>query len=186
MNISVIDEFINPYPAVSPDLHFFYTAPQSTRACPSGRATTLTLRCDPEQPGPNHGAWECVQGFQKVHYITPSHCRHEHAKEGRLVPCSVRLSFLVEVIVLSAVCVALLPCLLLFCLWKKNQRLEYKYMKLVAKESSKDGMMELPPAESCALDDGEEEEVQFSKQPPRGLLGKFKQHKVVCATDEEI
>lgn len=217
MNISVIDEFINPYPAVSPDLHFFYTAPQSTRACPSGRATTLTLRCDPEQPGSGkvvlptqcpdgtcdgcnfHFLWssayacrqcaledlttvhgECVKGFQKVHYITPSHCRHEHAKEGRLVPCSVRLSFVVEVIVLGAVCVALLPCLLLFCLWKKNQRLEYKYMKLVAKESSKDGMMELPPAESCALDDGEEEEVQFSKQPPRGLLGKFKQHKVVA------
>ncbi|MPC25143.1 UPF0577 protein KIAA1324-like [Portunus trituberculatus] len=248
MNISVIDEFINPHPAVSPDLHFFYTAPQSTRACPNGRATTLTLRCDPEQPGSGkvvlptqcpdgtcdgcnfHFLWssayacrqcapedlttvhgECVKGFQKVHYITPSHCRHEHSKEGRLVPCSVRLSFLVEVIVLSAVGVALLPCLLLFCLWKKNQRLEYKYMKLVAKESSKsreiylvvierytymtlylahhhqhhhhhqDGMMELPPAESCALDDGEEEEVQFSKQPPRGLLGKFKQHKIVVS-----
>ncbi len=42
--------------------------------------------------------------------------------------------------------------------------------------------MELPPAESCALDDGEEEEVQFSKQPTRGILGKFKQHKVAVST----
>ena len=135
---------------------------------------SLTLPYIPSPHSTVHG--ECVKGFQKVHYITPSHCRHELTKEGRLVPCSVRLSFLVEVcvlrtcvtstrafrnqcrcggrsvseyrpncvflfvlqvIVLSAVCVALLPCLLLFCLWKKNQRLEYKYMKLVAKESSK-------------------------------------------------
>ncbi|XP_050739422.1 endosome/lysosome-associated apoptosis and autophagy regulator family member 2-like isoform X2 [Eriocheir sinensis] len=214
-NISVIEEFANSSPAASPDLHFFYTTHLSTRACPSGRATTVTLRCDPDQPGQGkvslptqcpdgtcdgcnfHFLWssvygcrqclpedlitvhgECRHGLQKVHYISPRHCRPITGREGRLVPCSTRLPFLVEVIVLSTVCVALLLCLLLFCLWKKNQRLEYKYMKLVAKESSKDGIMELPPAESCALDDGEEEEVQFSKQPTRGILGKFKQHKV--------
>lgn len=42
-----------------------------------------------------------------------------------------------QVIVLSTVSMALMLCLLLFCLWKKNQRLEYKYMKLVASASSK-------------------------------------------------
>lgn len=122
---------------------------------------------------------------------------------------------------LSTVSVALLLCSLLFCLWKKNQRLEYKYMSLVAKASSKvknycttllflheeldiyliimkdnirnieiqvqycnlwqDGMMELPRPESCALDDGEEEEVQFTKNPPRGILSKFRQHKIAVS-----
>lgn len=38
--------------------------------------------------------------------------------------------------------------------------------------------MQLPPAESCALDDGEEDEVQFASKPPRGILNKFKQNLV--------
>lgn len=44
-----------------------------------------------------------------------------------------------------------------------------------------DGMMELPRPESCALDDGEEEEVQFTKNPPRGILSKFRQHKIAVS-----
>jgi len=32
---------------------------------------------------------------------------------------------------------------------------------------------ELPPAESCALNDGEEEEVQFSRPPTAGLLNRI-------------
>lgn len=42
-------------------------------------------------------------------------------------------------------------------------------------------MMELPRPESCALDDGEEEEVQFTKNPPRGILSKFRQHKIAVS-----
>ena len=38
--------------------------------------------------------------------------------------------------------------------------------------------MELPPAESCALDDGEEDEVQFTRKPVKGILNKLKQSKV--------
>lgn len=43
-----------------------------------------------------HG--ECEGGMQKVHYITPNHCRAPSGMpHGRLVPCSTRLPFLVEV-----------------------------------------------------------------------------------------
>lgn len=44
-----------------------------------------------------------------------------------------------------------------------------------------DGIMELPPAESCALDDGEEEEVQFTKNPPRGILSKLKHNRIAVS-----
>ena len=39
-------------------------------------------------------------------------------------------------------------------------------------------MMELPPAESCALDDGEEEEVQFSQKSHKSILNKLNNSKV--------
>ncbi|XP_063598992.1 endosome/lysosome-associated apoptosis and autophagy regulator family member 2-like isoform X2 [Penaeus indicus] len=215
LNISVIKEFVQPNRTNRRDLHFYYSTPLSTRACPDGRSTTITLRCDPDQPGDGkvtlpqqcpdgtcdgcnfHFLWssafgcpecseselivvrgECKDGKQPVHYITPKTCiAPDNLPQGRTVACSTRLPFIVEVIVLSTVSMALMLCLLLFCLWKKNQRLEYKYMKLVASASSKDGMMELPPAESCALDDGEEEEVQFTQNAPRGILSKLKHNK---------
>lgn len=49
-----------------------------------------------------------------------------------------------------------------------------------------DGMMELPPAESCALDDGEEEEVQFTQNAPRGILSKLKHNKVAVSGSKLI
>ena len=54
-------------------------------------------------------------------------------------------------------------------------RLQYKYMKLVESSAGKDG--ELPAAETCALDEGEEDEhfdaVEF-KSKGRKFLKKFK------------
>ncbi|KAK7063026.1 hypothetical protein SK128_018005 [Halocaridina rubra] len=216
MNISVIPEFAQSNITGKKDLHFFYFTSLSTRACPKGRSTTVTLRCDLDALGQGevvhsnqcpdgtcdgcnfHFLWksavacpecakedllvvhgECVSGKQQVHFITPKTCRApDTIPQGHTVSCTTRLPFMVEVIVLSTVCVALLLCLLLFCLWKKNQRLEYKYMKLVASASSKDGLIELPPAESCALDDGEEEDVQFSQNVPRGILNKLKHNRI--------
>ena len=35
-------------------------------------------------------------------------------------------------------------------------------------------MMELPPAESCALDDGEDDDIQFAQKPRKGILNKLK------------
>ena len=54
-------------------------------------------------------------------------------------------------------------------------RLQYKYMKLIESSAGKDG--ELPAAETCALDEGEEDEhfdaVEF-KSKGRKFLKKFK------------
>jgi len=54
-------------------------------------------------------------------------------------------------------------------------RLQHKYMKLVESASGKDG--EMPAAETCALDEGEEDEhfdaVEF-KTKGRKFLKKFK------------
>ncbi|CAL4108298.1 unnamed protein product [Meganyctiphanes norvegica] len=213
MGIDVIEEFVKPD---SKDIHFFYTSPSFTSACPDGRSTTLTLRCDVEESGQGqvtlphqcpdgtcdgcnfHFLWktplacpvctnedlivvrgECQDGHQAVHYITPNNCRTpDKSPEEKSIPCTTELPFIIEVAVSTTASLAFLLCLFLYCMWKKNQRLEYKYMKLVANSSSKDGVMELPPAESCALDDGEDEEVQFSNTPSRGLLNKFKNNKV--------
>uniref|UniRef100_A0A673BBS9 Si:dkey-153k10.9 n=1 Tax=Sphaeramia orbicularis TaxID=375764 RepID=A0A673BBS9_9TELE len=48
--------------------------------------------------------------------------------------------------------------------WKKNQRLEYKYSRLVM-SANKDG--EVPVADSCALDEGEEpdDDVVYAQRP---------------------
>lgn len=56
--------------------------------------------------------------------------------------------------------------------WKKNQKLEYKYSKLVMTTNSKE--CELPAADSCAIMEGEdnEEEVVYSNK--QSLLGKLK------------
>ncbi|XP_066943846.1 endosome/lysosome-associated apoptosis and autophagy regulator family member 2-like isoform X1 [Macrobrachium rosenbergii] len=216
MNISVIPEFTLSNTSGQKDLHFFYTTPLSTSACPKGRSTTVTLRCDPDATGQGevsllsqcpdgtcdgcnfHFLWksqvacpecskddlleahgECKSGQQLVHYITSKTCRApDGIPQGKTVPCTTRLPFMIEVTILSTVCMALFLCLLIFCLWKKNQRLEYKYMKLVASASSKDGLLELPPAESCALDDGEEEEVHFSQNPPKGILNRLKNNRI--------
>ncbi|XP_046636514.1 endosome/lysosome-associated apoptosis and autophagy regulator family member 2-like isoform X2 [Daphnia pulicaria] len=42
----VLDEFYNPK-----DLHVFFGTPTATKSCPKGRTTTVTLRCDADQPG---------------------------------------------------------------------------------------------------------------------------------------
>jgi hypothetical protein len=60
----------------------------------------------------------------------------------------------------------------------KNRSLQYKYMKLVESAGGKDGA-ELPAAETCALDEGEDDEqydaVEFRKKGARKLFGKLGQ-----------
>ncbi|XP_013787341.1 UPF0577 protein KIAA1324-like homolog [Limulus polyphemus] len=63
-------------------------------------------------------------------------------------------------------------------------RLEYRYMKLVQSSSSKEG--ELPSAESCAIDDDDEEQYEDSlsfSDKGNGLLGKFRAIRVGNSKD---
>jgi hypothetical protein len=81
-----------------------------------------------------------------------------------------------QILIAVTVALALFLCGLMLYFWKKTQRLEYKYMKLVQSAGGRDGEgeAELAPAESCALDDGEEEEIQFSQPLAAGILNRIK------------
>jgi hypothetical protein len=80
-----------------------------------------------------------------------------------------------QIVIAVTVALALFLCGLMLYFWKKTQRLEYKYMKLVQSAGGRDGEgeAELAPAESCALDDGEEEEIQFSQPLTAGILNRI-------------
>lgn len=85
-----------------------------------------------------------------------------------------------QLVVVASVALALLLCGCMMHFWRKTQSLEYKYMKLVQSSGGRDGedaeadSCELPPAESCALGEGEEEDVAFSAPSSQGLLNRIK------------
>lgn len=64
-----------------------------------------------------------------------------------------------------------------FLIVEKCCRLEFKYMKLMQSGPSKDCEEELPAAESCAIEEDEEEHfdsVAFSDTKKKGILGKLR------------
>jgi len=92
--------------------------------------------------------------------------------------CSTHLPFTIQLTIAGAISFAACFFLLLCHYYKKNQKLEYKYMKLIKSASNKDGdgNMVLPPAESCALDEGEEDDVQVQggSDNSQGLFSRIK------------
>lgn len=197
------------------DIHYYYIATSRTPACPNGRNTTVTLRCDifSKDPGeiimpegcPDgtcdgcnfHFLWEtrracricnkedyevvkgeCKGASRTLHYIEPTGCIPSD-KDGYKIPkpktqsCSV-VSFELQSVIAGSVGLGVLLVALLFYCWKKNRKLEYKYMKLVQSGSSKEG--ELPTAESCAIyddDDDQYDAVVASGTGRSSLLSKF-------------
>ena len=120
---------------------------------------------------------ECQHGHQTYHYISPQGCiLPDASSEGsftRTVACAVIPKEL-QLVIGASVALGLLPLVLVVYFWKKNRKLEFKYMKLVQSSSSKE--CELPAAESCGLDEDEEEHfdsVAFSDKK-KGILGKFR------------
>ena len=98
----------------------------------------------------------------------------------------------VQVTIMGSITLALLLCVMVVYCWKRNRRLEYKYMKLIrhkpiptsAPEGEKEQLdvdsveceTEMAAAESCALDDGEEEEEVSITVPIKGygLINKIR------------
>ncbi|KAK2719037.1 hypothetical protein QYM36_006154 [Artemia franciscana] len=207
--IQVLEEFIQNDERKS-DLYAFYTSSTVTRTCPKGRATTVTLRCNPKESldgaielpsrcpdgtcdGCNfHFLWtsssncplcssfdymivkgECISGKQTVHYIPSKSCQFpSNGPTKKILPCTSQIPVTIQLIIVVAITSALLLCLILLCVWKRTRRLEYKYMKLVASAKPNteqdDGLhdmdqdAELEAAESCALEEGEDEEVSIT------------------------
>ncbi|KAH8020510.1 hypothetical protein HPB51_002459 [Rhipicephalus microplus] len=92
----------------------------------------------------------------------------------RTQPCSV-IPRQLQIIIAIGVGLGVLLFGLLVYFWKKNRRLEYKYMKLVQSSSGKDG--ELPAAESCAIEEDEEDHFEnggYDAKNNKGLLQKFR------------
>ncbi|KAG1703654.1 Small G protein signaling modulator 3 [Nymphon striatum] len=121
---------------------------------------------------------ECQHGEQLIHYIPSSHCLlsggKDEAPPTRKI-CEI-IPQLLQVAIGLIICFGILLLLLVCYFWKKNRKLEYKYMKLIQSNTDKEG--ELPIAESCGIEDDEylEDEqydnIEYNKG--KGLLGKIR------------
>ncbi|XP_022081097.1 UPF0577 protein KIAA1324-like homolog isoform X2 [Acanthaster planci] len=198
------------------DLHFFYHSAWPTLACPEGRSTIITLRCDPSATGSGsfhlpekcpsgtcdgcafHLLWrsehgcplchegdyktikgECVDSKQEIQFMwkSPKFCTggnplpKDLTKPCQMQPWYSQVPWYAQASIAAFMgCVVLLiTCALYF--WKRNRKLEYKYQKLVASANG-----ELPAAETCAIEDGDnEDEVLFEDggKKSRRFFGKF-------------
>ncbi|XP_041460457.1 endosome/lysosome-associated apoptosis and autophagy regulator family member 2-like [Lytechinus variegatus] len=213
------------------DLKFYYHSPQTTKACPNGRSTIVTLRCDPSEKETNnielpvacpiavesnnmrettvaqagtcdgctfHMLWtsqyacpvctnddivaikqECKHGHQVTKYVwndTVKCVGGITLPEDKITECVVppwysQVPLYAQVAIAAFVGCAILLCAMIVCIWKKNRKLEYKYQKLVSSASG-----ELPAADSCAIDEDDEDEVHFEdgSKNSRSFLSKFK------------
>ncbi|XP_014806816.1 PREDICTED: UPF0577 protein KIAA1324-like [Calidris pugnax] len=82
------------------------------------------------------------------------------------------LDFWLKVGISAGTCTALLLAALATYFWKKNQKLEYKYSKLVMNAAAKEN--ELPAPDSCAIMEGEDAEDDLVFASKNSLFGKIK------------
>ncbi|XP_021109666.1 UPF0577 protein KIAA1324-like homolog isoform X2 [Heterocephalus glaber] len=150
-------------PAGTCDGCAFYFLWESAEACPL---------CTEQDFHGIEGA--CKRGLQETLYVwnEPKWCiKGISLPEKKLSTCET-IDFWLKVGTGVGAFTAVLLVALTCYFWKKNQKLEYKYSKLVMTTNSKEG--ELPAADSCAIMEGEdnEEEVVYSNK--QSLLGKLK------------
>lgn len=150
-------------PAGTCDGCTFYFLWESAEACPL---------CTQHDLHEIEGA--CKRGFQETLYVwnEPKWCiKGVSLPEKKLSTCET-VDFWLKVGAGVGAFTAVLLVALTCYFWKKNQKLEYKYSKLVMTTNSKE--CELPAADSCAIMEGEdnEEEVVYSNK--QSLLRKLK------------
>uniref|UniRef100_A0A8C0C1B0 Endosome-lysosome associated apoptosis and autophagy regulator family member 2 n=1 Tax=Buteo japonicus TaxID=224669 RepID=A0A8C0C1B0_9AVES len=210
-NISIKADVFPPSPSKIPDVHFFYKSSTVTTSCENGRATVVTMRCNPNKPDQGelsvpslcpagtcdgctfYFVWEsaeacplcteqdyheiegaCKKGFQETLYVwnEPKHCiKGVPLPEKRTSTCET-VDFWLKVGAGVGAFTAVLLIALTCYFWKKNQKLEYKYSKLVMTTNSKE--CELPAADSCAIMEGEDNEEEIVYSNKQSLLGKLK------------
>nr|KAF6413425.1 hypothetical protein HJG59_007265 [Molossus molossus] len=116
----------------------------------------------------------CVAGIQKTTYVwrEPKLCMSGISlPEQRITICKT-IDFWLKVGISAGTCTAILLTVLTCYFWKKNQKLEYKYSKLVMNASLKD--YDLPAADSCAIMEGEDVEDDLIYTSKKSLFGKIK------------
>ncbi|KAG8577057.1 hypothetical protein GDO81_010050 [Engystomops pustulosus] len=200
-----------PFPKKIPDINFFYKSSAATSSCEKGRATVISMRCDPSKPGQGdisvsrlcpagtcdgcnfYFLWEtaeacpfctendyqkiegaCKNGHQETHYVwnEPRICmRGVPLPDKRTAACE-SIDFWLKVGAGVGAFVAVLLVALTCYFWKKNQKLEYKYSKLIMTANSKE--CELPAPDSCAIMEGEDNDDDVVYSNKQSLLGKLK------------
>ncbi|XP_010130147.1 PREDICTED: UPF0577 protein KIAA1324-like homolog, partial [Buceros rhinoceros silvestris] len=150
-------------PAGTCDGCTFYFVWESAEACPL---------CTEQDYHEIEGA--CKKGFQETLYVwnEPKHCiKGVPLPEKRTSTCET-VDFWLKVGAGVGAFTAVLLIALTCYFWKKNQKLEYKYSKLVMTANSKE--CELPAADSCAIMEGEDNEEEIVYSNKQSLLGKLK------------
>ncbi|CAJ0602258.1 unnamed protein product [Cylicocyclus nassatus] len=96
---------------------------------------------------------ECVDGQQTIHYIPDKHCVLTGKEaQSRKEACS-SLSQKEKMFLAFGTTMFAILCVALVIICQRNRKLEYKYTRLI---ESRNG--ELPAAETCGLEDDEEDE----------------------------
>ncbi|XP_061438291.1 endosome/lysosome-associated apoptosis and autophagy regulator family member 2 isoform X2 [Rhineura floridana] len=210
-NINVKPEMFERSEKTIPDVHFFYKSSRVTATCENGRASVVTMRCNPAKPdqgeisvpsscpaGTCDGCtfyflWEsadacplcteqdyheiegaCKKGHQETLYVwnEPRLCtKGVTLPEKKIIICET-MEFWLKVGAGVGAFTGVLLIALTCYFWKKNQKLEYKYSKLVMTANSKE--CELPAADSCAIMEGEDNEEEIVYSNKQSLLGKLK------------
>ncbi|XP_072181898.1 endosome/lysosome-associated apoptosis and autophagy regulator family member 2-like [Diadema setosum] len=231
--LGVVNDTIIPQPTEGlRDLKFYYHSKMTTKACPQGRSTIVTLRCDPSEDKTDrielpaacpsvmpsqdfktttvaqagtcdgctfHMLWsskhacplctkedivaikqECQKRQQITKFVWNDTVQcvggvtlpADKTEECVVPQWYTQVPMYAQIAIAAFVGAAILLCAMVVCIWKKNKKLEYKYQKLVSSASG-----ELPAADSCAIQEGEDEdEVHFEdgKKKARSFLSKFK------------
>ncbi|XP_049736129.1 endosome/lysosome-associated apoptosis and autophagy regulator 1 isoform X1 [Elephas maximus indicus] len=116
----------------------------------------------------------CVAGIQKTTYVwrEPKLCWGGVSLPEQRVTICKTIDFWLKVGISAGTCTAILLTVLTCYFWKKNQKLEYKYSKLVMNATLKD--CDLPAADSCAIMEGEDVEDDLIFTSKKSLFGKIK------------
>ncbi|XP_066481066.1 endosome/lysosome-associated apoptosis and autophagy regulator 1 isoform X5 [Tiliqua scincoides] len=116
----------------------------------------------------------CIGGIQRTTYIwrKPKLCTGGVPLPEQKVSICKTMDFWLKVGISAGTCAAVLLMVMTCYFWKKNQKLEYKYSKLVMNASAKDS--ELPAADSCAIMEGEDAEDDLIFTSKNSLFGKIK------------
>ncbi|KAM4677729.1 endosome/lysosome-associated apoptosis and autophagy regulator family member 2 [Discoglossus pictus] len=198
-------------PTQIPDVNFFYKSSSATSSCDKGRATVISMRCNPTKPGQGdisvprmcpagtcdgcnfYFLWEtaeacplctendyqkiegaCKKGMQETHYVwnEPKMCTRGIPLPDKRASACESIDFWLKVGAGVGAFTAVLLVALTCYFWKKNQKLEYKYSKLIMTANSKE--CELPAADSCAIMEGEDNEEDVVYSNKQSILEKLK------------
>ncbi|NXY85898.1 K1324 protein, partial [Alcedo cyanopectus] len=151
--------------------------------CPEGTCDGCTFhflwvtgegcpRCSASHYRPIVGA--CLGGTQRITYVwrEPRLCHGGQSLPGQRVRSCRSLEFWLKVGISGGTGAAVLLAALAAYFWKKNQKLEYKYSRLVLTAVAKES--ELPAPDSCAIMEGEDAEDDLLFATKKSLFGKIK------------